>query len=151
MSENFECKDYLKEIRGPFYKLQSKLGPTSDNFEKCAQYDLIDTANRETIRCLLIGRPRCGKTTLAKQLERRLNLVRVAADAWIDNLMKKIKDREENPPEEAEQPEPELIDPEDPNSGFKPVPPPPSWLEPLEEKVINTLKAGGSPSDEDIC
>lgn len=151
LTENFECKDYLKDIRGPFYKLQSKSGPSEDDFATCAQHDLIASANKETIRCLLIGRPRCGKTTLAKQLEQRLNLVRVAADAWIDNLMKKIKDREENPPEEPEQPEPELIDPENPDLGYKPVPPPPSWLQPLEEKVINTLKAGGAPSDAEIC
>jgi hypothetical protein len=38
-------------------------------------------------------------------LQARLNLVRISADAWIDNLFKKIKDREENPPEEEPLPE----------------------------------------------
>lgn len=54
---------------------------------------------------MILAKPRTGKTTLAKNLEKRLNLVRVATDAWIDNLFKKIKDREENPPEEEPVPE----------------------------------------------
>lgn len=52
----------------------------------------------------MIGKPRSGKTTLAKQIEKRLNLTRVSADVWIQNLFKKIKDREENPPEEEPEP-----------------------------------------------
>ena len=117
--ETFDAKDFLKVIKGPFYKLQSKSGPTEDDFGKCATSDLIDIANKEIMRVLIVSKPRCGKTTLAKQLEKRLNLVRVAADQWIDNLFKKIKDREENPPEE--EPVPELEEGQEP-------PPKKSWL-----------------------
>lgn len=142
LQENFDAKDFLKVIRGPFYKLQSKAGPQEDDFEKCGSNDLIDIANKEVIKMLILAKPRSGKTTLAKQLEKRLNLVRVAADAWIEKLFAKIKDREENPPEE--EPAPELEEGQEP-------PPPKSWLQPLEESVINQLKAGGAPSEAEIC
>ena len=33
--ETFDAKDFLKVIKGPFYKLQSKSGPTEDDFGKC--------------------------------------------------------------------------------------------------------------------
>lgn len=48
-----------------------------------------------------------------------MNLLRVAADVWIDNLFKKIKDREENPPDE--EPTPELEEGQE-------APPKKSWL-----------------------
>lgn len=64
--ETFDAKDFLKVIKGPFYKLQSKSGPTEDDFEKCATSDLIDIANKEIMRVLIIAKPRSGKTTLAK-------------------------------------------------------------------------------------
>jgi predicted kinase len=80
---------------------------------------LIEIANKETIKVLILAKPRTGKTTLAKNLEKRLNLVRVATDAWIDNLFKKIKDREENPPEE--EPVPELEEGQEP-------PPKKDWM-----------------------
>jgi len=51
---------------------------------------------------LILAKPRSGKTTLAKQLEQRLNLVRVAADAWITKMFEKVKYYEENPPEVPE-------------------------------------------------
>jgi hypothetical protein len=142
LAENFDSKDFLKVIKGPFYKLQSKNGPSEDDFEKCGSNDLIDIANKEIYRVLILAKPRSGKTTLAKQLEQRLNLVRVAADAWIDGLFKKIKDREENPPEE--EPVAEL------EEGQEPLPIK-SWLQPLEESVLAKLKAGGAPSEEEIC
>lgn len=85
---------------------------------------MIDIANQEIMRIVIVAKPRSGKTTLAKQLEARINVVRIAADQWIDNLFKKIKDREENPPEE--EPVPDLEEGQEP-------PPKKSWLEPLEE------------------
>jgi len=100
--ETFDSKDFLKVIKGPFYKLQSKQGPTEDDFEKCAAQDLISIANKEVIKMIILAKPRSGKTTLAKQLQQRLNLVRVAADAWIEKLFVKIQYYIDNPPEEEE-------------------------------------------------
>ena len=77
-------------------------------------------------------------------------MLRIAPEAWIDNLLKKIKDREENPPEEPDEPEPELNDPEDPESGFKERPPKPDWLPPLERQVFTKLQSGDAPSDSEI-
>ena len=53
-------------IKGPFYKLLSKEGPSEDDFTKCGSNDLIDTANKEIFRVLILAKPRSGKTTLAK-------------------------------------------------------------------------------------
>lgn len=103
--------------------------------------DLIQTANRERMRVIVLGKPRSGKTTVAKELEKRLNLLRVSTDTWINNLFKKIKDREENPPEE--EPEPELEEGQE-------RPPKKSWMEPLDEAIFNKLKEGGAPDDEDV-
>ena len=83
------------------------------------------------MRVLVIGKPRSGKTTLTKELEKSLNLVRVSVYNWLDNLFKKIKDREENPPEE--EPEPELEEGQE-------RPPKKSWMEPLDELVYNKLR-----------
>lgn len=63
--EEFDSKDFLKVIRGPFYKLQSKAGPSEDDFNNCATQDLIDIANKEVIKMLIMAKPRSGKTTLA--------------------------------------------------------------------------------------
>lgn len=57
-------------------------------------------------------------------------------------MFKKIKDREENPPEE--EPLPDLEEGQEP-------PPKKSWLEPLEESVVNALKAGDCPTEIQIC
>lgn len=145
--ETFDSKDYLKIIRGPFYKLQSKTGPKEDNFASMAQNDLIDSANKEVIQMLIFAKPRSGKTTLAKELQQRLNLVRVAADAWIEKMFVKVAYYIENPPE-APEADPEAVDAEG-----NPLPPPeaPSPYTPLEQSVQEKLKAGGAPSEEEIC
>ena len=90
---------------------------------------------------MIIGKPRSGKSTLAKQLEKRHNLLRVSADRWIEKLFSKIKDREENPPEE--EPEPEL------EEGQVALPKK-SWLKPMEEMVLNKLKDGDVPNEFEI-
>ena len=95
-------KNFLKQMKGPFYRLISKEGIREDDLVNCAQNDLIESANQEVMRVLVVGKPRSGKTTLAKSLEERLDLVRIAPEIWIQNLFKKIQDRIDNPPEEPE-------------------------------------------------
>lgn len=61
--------------------------------------DLIEYANRETLKILIIGKPRSGKSTLAQALCKSLDLVRISVDTWIDDFLLRIKDRIENPPD----------------------------------------------------
>ena len=81
------------------------------------------------MRILIIGKPRSGKSTLAKNLAVKLDLVHINVENWIKALLEKIKTYE--PPEVEEGQEP------------------PKWLTDLEESVFNTLKLGGGPSDEE--
>jgi len=92
----------MKVMKGPFYELISREGIQEDNFATCAQMDLIDSANKEAQRIIIIGKPRAGRTTLTNKLCADLDLVRVAVEVWIEKTLAKIKDRTENPPEEEE-------------------------------------------------
>ena len=103
LTENFDEKNYLKLMRGPFYSMISREGSREDNFVNCTTHDLIDSANAELMKVLVLGKPRSGKTTLAKAISDKLDLVRISPDLWIEDLFKRIKDREENPPEEEEE------------------------------------------------
>ena len=92
-------------MQGPFYNLKTREGSREDDFVNCTTQDLIDSANSELNKILIIGKPRCGKTTLAKALAERLDIVRISPDIWLLDLFARIKDREENPPEEDEEEE----------------------------------------------
>ena len=89
--------------------------------------DLIDAANTAPPSILLLGKPRSGKTSLAKVLAARLDLVHINVENWISKLLEKIKNYE--PPEDLEE-------------GQEP----PKFLSDLEEEVNNALKAGQGPS-----
>ena len=82
----------------------------------CAEQDLIDAANTTASRILVIGKPRAGKTTLARNLAQKLDLVHINVESWINSLIEKIKTYE--PPEDLEE-------------GQEP----PKWLSDLEESV----------------
>ena len=66
LTENYDEKNYLKLMQGPFYNYVSKEGIKEDHFVDCATHDLIEAANQEVMRILIIGKPRTGKSTLAK-------------------------------------------------------------------------------------
>jgi adenylate kinase family enzyme len=53
------------------------------------------------MRILVIGKPRCGKTTFAKNLAVKLDLVHINVENWINDLLAKIKAYE--PPEDLEE------------------------------------------------
>jgi adenylate kinase family enzyme len=72
------------------------------------------------MRILVIGKPRCGKTTFAKNLAMKLDLVHINVENWINDLLAKIKAYE--PPEDLEE-------------GQEP----PKWLTDLEENVNQSL------------
>jgi len=83
MVETFDDLPFMKNIGGPFYQLLSESGPNHDDFYKMGRHDLINTANKERLRILVHGKPRSGKTTLAKELEKSLNVLRVSTDVYI--------------------------------------------------------------------
>ena len=66
--ETYEEKSFMRDNKGPFYNLMSREGIQMDNFVNCAIYDLIESANKDSQRILLIGKPRIGRTTLTKAL-----------------------------------------------------------------------------------
>jgi len=53
------------------------------------------------LKILVIGKPRSGKTLLAKNLCLKLDLVHINAENWINELLEKIKAYE--PPEDLEE------------------------------------------------
>lgn len=132
MGETYEEKSLIKMMKGPFYQHASLDGIKEDEFANCAVQDLIDYSTCPAPRVLLLGKPRSGKTTLAKLLATRLHLVHVSVENWLQRLQEKIKAHaeEEEPPEEE---------------GV----PPPKWLTELEEAVDKALKSGGGPSHEE--
>jgi len=90
-----------------------------DHFLSCEYQDIIDAANKEPLKLLVMGRPRAGKSTICQLLAQEFDLVHVNVENWIKKLMDKIKEHNENPPDEPEEGEPPL----------------PPWLTELEEIV----------------
>jgi hypothetical protein len=77
-------------MKGPFYMLDSKEGLKEDKFKTCGQHDLIDAANTKPPQILLIGKPRAGKTSLAKSLSVSLDLIHVSVEIWVNTLLVKL-------------------------------------------------------------
>jgi len=102
VSETYEEKHIIKAMLGPFYKYVSKDGLKEDDFITSAQQDLIDYASTPAPRILLLGKPRSGKTTIGQVLSKRLDLVHINVENWLQKLLEKKKkwDEEmaENPP-----------------------------------------------------
>lgn len=97
LSETYDEKSFIKMIRGPFFQLDSRDGLKFDDFAFCAEYDLIEAASAEAMRILIIGKPRSGKSTMAKNLAKKLDLIHINVDNWIAAVYEKIKTYE--PPE----------------------------------------------------
>ena len=118
-------------MRGPFCSLESREGPKQDDFYTCADMDLINAARIQSLRLLVIGKPRSGKTKLSKNLAAKLDLVHISIDNWLAALQKKIK--EYQPPEDLEE-------------GQQP----PKFLSDLEDSVNKSLLAGSGPNDDQL-
>ena len=101
VSETCAEESTIRVMQGPFYKLNSKQGIAEDDFVTCAQKDLIDRVHTQAHRILLIGKPRSGKTTLAKNLAKRLDIVHINIENWLLKLQEKVKAYE--PPEDLEE------------------------------------------------
>lgn len=73
-------------MKGPFYQHASQHGISEDDFVNSATQDLINYATSQAPKVLLLGKPRSGKTTLAKLLADRLKLVHVNVENWLEKL-----------------------------------------------------------------
>lgn len=145
--------DDLRHKHGPFYQLVSKEGIYDDDFVNCGTMDLIQYANQQVFKILIIGTPRSGKSTLAKNLAKALDLKLISVEAWVDDFLFRIKDRIENPPDI--EPQYETIMVVNPETGEEEEEqkeiPPPDWRTPLEVSVQTTLESGNVLREEDIC
>jgi hypothetical protein len=139
IEETFETKDFLKLTQGPFYKLLSTQGPLSDDPYLMRTNDLINSASSDSLKILLLGLPRSGKSTLAKQLEQRLNVFRISPEVWIEKLFAKVKDLAENPIDDLPEWDPE---------GGLPKPEPPVLYTDLESQVLDVLRSGDAPNND---
>jgi adenylate/nucleoside-diphosphate kinase len=83
--------------------------------------DIVTIAAKPQLQMLILGKPRSGKTTLAKELEASLHVNHIEPAALIDQIFAKLK-----PPEE----------------GFDEEENPAPKLTPLEQEIVNTLKEG---------
>lgn len=72
---------------------------------------------------LIIGKPRSGKSNTAKNLAKKLDLVHITSEKFINDLMAKIAAYE--PPEDLEE------DQE-----------PPKWLSDFEEEIKTAITTG---------
>lgn len=142
----------MRHKHGPFYQLVSKEGIFDDDFVNCGTMDLIEYANKETIKVFIIGKPRSGKSTLARNLAKTLDLKRVSVDSWVDDFLFRLKDRIENPPDI--EPQYETIMVENPETGEEEEEqkelPPPEWRTDLEVSVQTTLESGQQLNQQDI-
>lgn len=113
IGETYDEKSLIKMMKGPFFQMISMSGIKDDDFVTSFTQDLIDYATTPTPKVLLIGKPRCGKSTLAKLLAKKLGLVHVSVENWVNRLMTKINKFVEEPPEPIEGPDGESRDPTD--------------------------------------
>lgn len=95
---------------------------------------------------MIIGKPRVGRTTLAKKLAQQLDLVRISADVWIEDILDRIKNRD---PElnEFEESEGEGKDGEEEGEKEKKLK---EWRTPLEVKISDCIMNGRAPDEDEI-
>ena len=94
--------------------------------------DIISVSKQEVLKILLVGPPRCGKTSLAADLCKTLDLHHIEISSIISQLLARGKSEEE----EAEQDEEDAIKPEIYNV--------------FEKKVIESLASGDCVHPEDV-
>lgn len=68
IGETFEDKSAIKLTRGPFHAIESLQGLKEDHFLSCEFEDIIQAANTEPLKLLVLGKPRSGKSTLCERL-----------------------------------------------------------------------------------
>ena len=61
--------------------------------------DVVAMAQKAPLQLLVIGRPKSGKTTLAKAVAKKYSLVYISIESMIEKVFERVKFFEENPPE----------------------------------------------------
>ena len=64
------------------YHLESRVGMIED--EHIPDYDIMEKACTPPNSIIIFGKPRCGKTTLAQNLARELDLVLIDVPTYIN-------------------------------------------------------------------
>ena len=64
--------------------------------------DILQYARLVPLQLLMLGRPKSGKTTLAKAIAKQYNLIYVSVQSVIEKVIERAKFFEENPPEADE-------------------------------------------------
>lgn len=64
--------------------------------------DIITYAKKEPLQLLIIGRPKSGKSILAKSIAKKYNIVYISVESMIEKVFERVKFFEENPPEADE-------------------------------------------------
>jgi adenylate kinase family enzyme len=60
--------------------------------------DVLQYTKLVPLQLLIIGRPKSGKTTLAKSICKKYNLIYISVESAVDKVIERNKFFEENPP-----------------------------------------------------
>ena len=101
---------------------------TADPFDD----DVIEYAHQPPLQLLIVGRPKCGKTSLAKRIAAKYQIVHVSLENSVNKIFERVKFFEENPPE--------MDDNGVPKDG----------LTTIEKCVLEDLQQGKAVSDGDL-
>jgi adenylate kinase family enzyme len=63
---------------------------------------VLEYARLVPLQLLVIGRPKSGKTTLARSLAKKYSLIYISVESMIEKVFERSKFFEENPPEADE-------------------------------------------------
>lgn len=61
--------------------------------------DIIEYAHQTPLQLLIIGRPKCGKTALAKRLAAKYQIMHVSVENVVNKIFERVKFFEDSPPE----------------------------------------------------
>ena len=115
-----------------FSEYQSHFRDLPEDPENVFEEDLLDYANEQPLYILALGNPKSGVSTLCKSLAERLGVQLISIETFIDALLNKIKEHEENGDEVDEEGNPK------------------EWLTPIEKSIMQNLSDGNAIPQEII-
>jgi len=121
----------LYKDRELFSQFQSHFKSLPQDPEDSFEEDLLDYANEQPLYILVIGRPKSGVSTFCSLLAQKLGVQLISVETFIDALLAKIKENEENP---------EVDDEGNPKE----------FLTPIEKSIMQSLSEGQAIPQEAI-